>query len=158
MTKKIAVGGEEMKRAAYGALQLLKDNLPPECKLSVSNEDNFVICALRRHGAHLSIHTISQDNLDPLKLLCWIGGAVIDGVEDVSFHQQEVILNAILNSLEETLMLETNKKIRLESDDRILLQRFVMQEIKGNSEHGIGYNGLFTAFHCFRSAYKQISK
>ena len=53
--------------------------------------------------------------------------------------------------------METNYNVRLSEKDRVLLKRFVMQEIKGNGDHGIGFNGLFVAFHCFRSTYQQLN-
>jgi len=37
-----------------------------------------------------------------------------------------------------------------------MLKRFVMEELKDNCDHGIGFNGLFVAFHCLRSTYKQL--
>jgi len=147
----------EMKRAAFGALQVLKDNLPENCKLSIEDEDEFVISALKRHGAHLTTHTISQRHVDPFKLLCWIGCAIIQNLEIESYAQHELILTALINSLEETLMLETDSQVKIAANDRVLIHRLMMEEIKGNGVHGIGFNGLFVAFHCLRASYKQIN-
>jgi hypothetical protein len=147
----------ELTRAAFGVLLALKDNLPANCQLSIEQEDEFVITALKRHGAHLTVHTVDQNRLDAFKLLCWIGCAIINGLEkEPSYHQHATVLDALINSLEEILVMETNRKVRLTNNDRELLRRFVMEEIKGNSDHGIGFNGLFVAFHCFRSSYRQI--
>ena len=116
-----------------------------------------MISALKRHGQHLSTHTVDQDHLDAFKLLCWIGCAIINRLEKgISYSQHETILEALIKSLEEILVMETNHKVRLTKKDRTLLKRFVMEEIKGNVDHGIGFNGLFVAFHCFRSTYKQL--
>lgn len=149
--------GNDLKKAAFGAFLRLKDNLPDNCKLSVENEDRFVIDALGMHGSHLSTHSIDQTHLDPIKLICWIGCAIINGLDqDIAYAQAETILDALINSLEEILSLETNGEVILPKADRILLKRLLMEEIKGNPRHGIGFNGLFIAFHCLRSTYKQI--
>jgi hypothetical protein len=149
-------GSEDLKRAAFGALKLLKDNLPAHSKLSVAREDEVVISALSRHGIHLSTHAIDQAHLDPFKLLCWIGCAIIDGIEDETYYQHGAVLDSLINSLEEVLVLETGQSVLLESGDRELLKRFIMEELKGNGDHGIGFNGLFIAFHCLRSTYLQM--
>ena len=152
------VSEDEMMEAAFGALQILKDNLPENCKLSVENEYNVVFTALKRHSEHLNTHAVRQKHIDPFKLLCWVGCALIQGLEKgESYHQFEQILEALINGLEEMLMLETNSKVRLPKPDRILIHSLMMEEIKNNPDHGIGFNGLFVAFHCFRSSYKQLS-
>jgi hypothetical protein len=153
MSNPTSDGGNEMIKAAYGAYSLVKDNLPSDFKFTEQQEDDFIICALRRHGEHLSTHTIDQDTVDPLKLICWIGCAIIDQIKDPTFALQEKVLAALINSLEETLILETGFGLRLSQDDRILFQRLAIQEIKGNSDHGVGFNGLFLAFHCLRASY-----
>jgi hypothetical protein len=63
--------GKEDVKAAYGVLQLLKDNLPKNCKLSIEREEEIVIKALTRHGNHLSAISVAPTHLDPFKLLCW---------------------------------------------------------------------------------------
>ena len=151
------VGAEEMTASAYGLLQILKDNLPDHCKLSVENEYEVVVSALKKHSAHLNTHAVRQKHIDPFKLLSWVGCALIQGLENgESYHQHDQILEALINSLEEMLMLETDAKVRLPKPDRVLIHSLMMEEIKKNPDHGIGFNGLFVAFHCFRSAYKQL--
>ena len=160
MENTTVVSAEEMRKAALGALEILKDNLPENCKLSIiGDEEDIVVSALKRHGEHLSTHTIKQKHIDPFKLLCWVGCAIIKGLDndDLSYHQHNQVLGAVINSLEETLMLETDSKIRLSPEDRVLLQRLMIEEIKNNGDHGIGFNGLFVAFHCYRSTYRQLS-
>jgi hypothetical protein len=149
---------ESIKRAAFGALQILKDNLPEGCKLSIDKEDNVVITALKRHGTHLDTHTVSQHHLDPYKLVCWLGCAIIDGIEDVTFYQQRVVVDAIIKTLEEFLAYETSCQVRVTPNDRELLKRLMMAELTGKPEHGIGFNGLFMAFHCYRSSFHQVNK
>jgi len=148
---------ENIKRAAYGALLLLKDNLPENCKLSIQDVDEIVIHALRRHGEHLATHAINQSHLDPFKLLCWLGCAIVERLEmGESFHQHERVIDSLLMTLEQILVLETKFEIRVLPADKELIKRLLMEEIKGNRNHGIGFNGLFIAFHCFRSANEQI--
>jgi hypothetical protein len=149
-----AVGAEEMKMAAYGAYSLLKDNLPKDLIFTEKEEDDFIISALKRHGAHLSTHAINQDHVDPIKLLCWIGCAIIAEIKDETFKKHEEVLTALINSLEETLMLETGYLVNLTIDDRNLYHRMSMEEIRGNGDHGIGFNGLFVAFHSLRSTFQ----
>jgi len=158
MNESNSVGGEEMKMAAYGALSVLKDNLPASFKISEKFEDDFVISALKRHGNHLSVHTISQDHVDPLKLICWLGCAIISEIKDDTFQIQSDVLTAIINSLEETIMLETNCQISLSENDRNLYHRLAIEEIKGNGDHGIGFNGLFIGFHSLRASYNALVK
>jgi hypothetical protein len=149
--------GEDLKKAAYGAYLILKDNLPENCTLSVQHEDDLIISALKRHGMHLSTHAVEQNHLDPFKLLCWIGCAIIQGVEKgESYYQQETIVTALIESLEVILASETNCGVIIPQEDKILLHRLVMAEIRGNGDHGIGFNGLFAAFHCYRSAHKLL--
>jgi hypothetical protein len=158
MSEPHTVGGDEMKKAAYGAYSLLKDNLPKGFTFTAKGEDDFIIAALKRHGAHLSIHTINQDHVDPLKLLCWIGSSIIAEIEDPSYKMQSEVLMALINSLEETIMLETNCCIRLSENDRNLFHRLSMEELKGNADHGIGFNGLFVAFYGLRSSFEKLVK
>lgn len=146
----------DLKRAAHGVLQSLKDNLPKNCELSVEREDEVVINALTRHDLHLSTHAIDQNHLDPFKLACWIGCEIIKALEDTSYHQHETVFDALVDTLEEFLVLETNRAVLLQRDDRELLKRLFMAELKGNGEHGIGFNGLFIAFHCLRATYNQL--
>ena len=149
---------EKMKRAAHGALLLLIDNLPANCKLSVEDVDEVVITGLQRHGEHLTTHAINQTHLDPIKLICWLGHAVVERLDkDVSFYQHETVILAVLTTLEQILAFETRMQIRVLKNDKELIKRLLMQEIKGNGPHGIGFNGLFIAFHCYRSSYEQVS-
>jgi hypothetical protein len=149
---------DQIKKEAFGALSALKDNLPKGCKLSIEDEDEVVISALKRHGEHLSTHAVNQGHVDPFKLICWIGRAIIERLEkEVSYHQHATILDALIFTLEQILVLETKRIVRLTINDRELLKRLVMEEIKGNGNHGIGFNGLFIAFHCFRSTYNQLA-
>lgn len=151
--------GEELKKAAFGVLTVLKDNLVAHSSLSIVDEYEVVIAALKRHGVHLSTHAIDQTHLDPFKLICWLGAEVIgrldrgDGVES----QAETILGAVIKSLEEVLALETKLAVTLRPNDKTLIKRLLMEEIKGNCDHGIGFNGLFVAFHCLRSTFKQMN-
>ena len=149
---------EDIKRAAFGALQALKDNLSTHSELSIEQEDDFVIAALKRHGVHLATHAVSQSHLDPFKLVCWLGCAIIDGLEDLTFHQHGVVVDAVIKTLEEILVLETSFRVRLTLNDRELLKRLVMAELQGNPDHGIGFNGLFVAFHCYRSSFRQMNR
>lgn len=149
--------GGELKRAAFGVLSLLKDNLANHTTLSIQDEDEVVIAALKRHGLHLSTHAIDQTHLDPFKLVCWLGCEIVNRLDRGDGHesQAETISGAVFKSLEEILALETDLTIGVPSDDRTLILRFLMEEIKGNPDHGIGFNGLFVAFHCLRSTFKQ---
>jgi hypothetical protein len=151
--------GEELKKAAFGVLSLLKDNLGAHSILSIEDEDEVVIAALKRHGLHLSTHAIDQTHLDPFKLICWLGVEIVSRLEegDGFEHQAGTILDAVIKSLEEVLALETSLSVRVPQDDKMLIKRFLMEEIKGNPDHGIGFNGLFVAFHCLRSTFKQMN-
>jgi hypothetical protein len=151
MSESTPVGPEEMKRAAYGAFLVLKDNLPKSFVYTEKQEDDFIIAALKRHGAHLSTHAINQDHVDPFKLLCWIGAAIIADIKDPELQCE--LLTALINSLEETLIFETGLKLKLSEDTRNLFHRMTMEELKGNADHGIGFNGLYVAFHGLRISY-----
>jgi hypothetical protein len=149
---------ESIKRAAFGALQMLKDNLPKGCKLSIDKEDNVVIIALKRHGTHLDTHQVSQHHLDPYKLVCWLGCAIIEGIEDETFYQQGTVVDAIIKTLEEFLVYETSYRVCVTPNDRELFKRLMKAEMTGSPQHGIGFNGLFMAFHCYRSSFHQLNK
>ena len=136
-----------------------KDNLPEGCKLSIEDEYEMVIAALNRHGIHLSTHAIDQTHLDPFKLLCWLGCEIVGRLEkgEGFDHQAETILDSVIQSLEIVLALETENGLRLDVPDKMLFKRFLMEEIWGNGNHGIGFNGLFVAFHCMRAAYRKLT-
>ena len=63
----------------------------------------------------------------------------------------------VIQSLEIVLALETENGLRLDVPDKMLFKRFLMEEIRGNGNHGIGFNGLFVAFHCMRAAYRKLT-
>lgn len=149
--------GAELKKAAFGVLSLLKDNLATHSELSIADEDEVVIAALKRHGAHLSTHAIDQTHLDPFKLICWLGCEIVNRLDRGEGFQTQAstVCDSVIKSLEEILGLETDLTVNVPSEDKTLIKRLLMEELNGNTDHGIGFNGLFIAFHCLRSAGKQ---
>lgn len=154
----MAIGpAEKLKKEAYGALSSLKDNLSP-IKLSFEDELEVVRAALKRHDLHISTHAIDQTHIDPFKLVCWLGWEILDRLDrgQGSETQAATVAESVMKTLNEILSIETDRAIYLKSADKKLLLGLLMEEHKGNGDHGIGFNGLFVAFHCFRSTYKQL--
>jgi hypothetical protein len=153
-------GSEDaLAASAFGVLALLKDNLAGKgYTLSIQDEDEVVIKALTQHGGHLSIIGIQQDHLDPFKLVCWLGKALISHLEaGDGDSQREVIIDGLIETLDELLFLETDENALVAAEDKELLKRMLVAEMTNQCDHGIGFNGLYIAFHFARGAVKSLT-
>jgi hypothetical protein len=141
-------GSPDLQKEAYGVLLLLQEHLPKNYSLDLQNKEELVIDALRSHGDHLSLISIQQNRVDAFKLACWLSRSILRSLEaDPSFSQHLAIVESLLKTLEEILFLDTDGNVRFSKEDRELLRRMAMAEIKGECDHGIGANGLYIAFH-----------
>jgi hypothetical protein len=140
---------EELVKSAYGNLRLLDrvlKHIDPNATFQIDREA-IVIEALKQHGEHLSRHNIRQTSLDASKMICWLGGNLLDCVGTESDHQTNLILDTLILALDTILYSETTAEIP--ANDRGLLKSFLHQEKFGNPSHGIWMNGLYMAYHCF---------
>ena len=144
-------------KSAYGALALLKANLPPGYSVSIDQEEEIVAQALSQHAAHLKFHQIEQKSLDPFKFVCWMGGCFLAGIErgEGNTSQCEAVIDSILHSLEELLIVESEAKLILPASSAILLKSMLLQEHAKNGAHGIWMNGLYVSFHCTCASYEE---
>lgn len=145
MTK--AAGPDDITKSAYGALQLLERNLAPGYKLTVEKREAMVITALKQHGEHLAIHNVHQKSIDAFKLVCWFGGSLLE-LEKNNNANCEHIIDALLKTLRQILVKESDWWLTTSLGCTNLLKSFLLQERAGNGKHGIWMNGLYVAFHC----------
>lgn len=148
-------GKVRLIKSAYGVLNRLLKNLDGDYKLEIAHVDQVVMSALQQHGEHLRVHQIEQKSIDAFKLVCWLGGSLLDGIEVQDNHQCGVIIDAIIRTLEELLIIETESNLILPYSAASLLKSMLMQEKARNPRHGIWMNGLYVAFHCGRVAWRE---
>jgi hypothetical protein len=141
---------ERLIQSAYAAFKHIRENLVSHFALSTDREEIIIAQALSQHAKHLQVHQIEQTSLDPFKFICWIGGCLLNGLEkgDGNEFQCGVIIDAILHTLEEQLILESKATLILPNTSAELLKRMLLQENANNGAHGIWMNGLYVAFHC----------
>lgn len=142
-----AAAAERIIKSAYGALALLMRNLEPGYKLTADQQESMVLAALQQHDAHLTVHHINQKSIDAFKLVCWLGGSLLD-MEKANDDKCGIIIDAILRTLRQILVKESNWNLTVSLSDMKLLKGFLMQERCGNGKHGIWMNGLYLSFHC----------
>lgn len=138
---------ERMVKSAYGVLQRIIKSLEPEYSLTADKLEDVVLDALKQHGAHLAVHNIQQTNIDAFKLTCWIGGSLLERLEKNDGHQCGIVIDAILKTLRELMILETQWFLLVPPKCMALLKSFLLQEWNGNTKHGIWMNGLYMSFH-----------
>lgn len=140
---------EELIKTAYGVLRRLERNLEPGYTLTVSHEEQIVLEALQQHGDHIRVHQVEQKRLDAFKMVCWLGGSLLNAIEETDRqHQSPIIIDAVIQTLVELLILETRGELTMPRQTTVLLKSLLLQEMNGNPKHGIWMNGLYSSFHC----------
>lgn len=138
---------DRISKSAYGALALLVKNLGPKYKLTPDQTETMVLGALQQHGDHLTVHHIEQKSIDAFKLVCWLGGSLLE-MEKSNDGHCEIIIDAIIKTLRQILVKESDWNLTTPLSLMELLKSFLLQERCGNGKHGIWMNGLYLAFHC----------
>ena len=149
---------EGLQREAFGVFTLLKDQLAALGHiLTEDSEERLVIDALTRHEGHLAVIIVQQNKLDPFKLACWLGDALIRSIPETKTKERTSALDGLINTLETLLYFETGEAVFVNDEDRTLLHRMLAEELSGNGEHGIGFNGLYVAFHFSCATVKDLN-
>lgn len=142
----------DISEQAWAVWTLLQGNLAPNYRLSLADEEEVIQAAMKHHGRHLDIHGVIPESLDAFKFLCGLGNALLEGLEEDSPHQRDIILNALISTLNEILDVETERKFCIPPETQVLLHRFVQQGWFGNSKHSVCMNGLYMAYSCIAKA------
>lgn len=145
---------EERAELAWATIDFFLRTLE-ESKLSVSEEvvDQATQEMFAQHAAHLVIHRVEQSHVDPYKLICWFGCALLKTTTEIKGDkdgrcQFRAVAYALIRSLTNLLNLDSEGRVVLPGTTRQLLLQMVTEEKRTNTKHGIWQNGLYAAFHC----------
>jgi hypothetical protein len=147
-------GPDRLIKSAFGVLGRLRKNLGSDYELRVDREEAVVIDALKQHGDHLAVHRIEQTTIDAFKLACWLGGSLLEA-EKTDERKCTVIIDALIKTLREFLIVETEWWLLMPPTCMALLKSLLRQERGGNYKHGIWMNGLYMSFHCSIKSWKE---
>lgn len=147
-------------KSAFGAFKRLSRNLEPNYEFHPSQQETVVLDALTQHGEHLRVHQIEQKTIDAFKLVCWLGGSILKGLEhnEDGDRQSVVVIDALIKTLEELLIIESEAVLILPAATRTLLKSLLRQERSNNPNHGIWMNGLYMSFHCPIATWREGQK
>ncbi len=146
---------ETLVKSAYGVLKRVLKNLEGAYQLKSGQVEAIVLVALQQHGEHLKTHQIEQKSIDAFKLVCWLGGGLLEGVSKGDDAQSGAIIDALIKTLRELLYIESEKFLKLPGSSAALLKSLLLQEKHGNSKHGIWMNGLYMSFHCSITSWRE---
>ena len=138
---------EKLVKSAYGVLLRFLKNFPQGYELSIAQVDRMVLGALKQHGDHLSVHGIKQTSIDAFKVTCWLGCCCLDALEKEDNHQFDVVATAMIKTLRELMVLETDWNLVPPKSAVTLLKSCLQEEWRDNGDHGIWKNGLYMSFH-----------
>ena len=150
-----APGQVQLVKSMHGTLRMFLRNVQPGYEFSIDDVEAIVFEACRQHLDHLEVHDIEQHSIDPMKLACWLGGALLSKIDADNDHHCEVIIRALLKMLRGILISESKWFLLMPPSAMELLERFLMAERRKNFRHGIWMNGLYAAFHCPLVAWKE---
>lgn len=106
---------------------------------------NAIVDTLSHHRAHLEVHRVDQTHVDPYKIVCWCGCAVLNSIDDPdNFLKAAAALVRVLGGL---LQADSKGDVVLPSRTYKLLVQMLHEEKFGVCNHGIWQNGLYAAFH-----------
>ncbi|HKK17697.1 MAG TPA: hypothetical protein VJ952_03365 [Opitutales bacterium] len=130
-------------------------------RLEESSIDESLDKCRRHHDEHIRCHQIEERSVDPLKIYAWFGfdladkltrksQELLDGDDSCSSNailaQRHDILKALVATMNSTILVERPRG----GLDRVTLNylvRLLERELDEDSDHGIGQNGIFAAFH-----------
>ena len=137
--------------AAIGALlkafEVSKVDIPPE-EIERATREMFF-----HHAEHLVQHKMNQTHVDPYKLVCWFGCALLSEATIIKNDKDgrcefTAIAYAVIRTLTNFLNIDSEGRVILPPKSRQLLIQMLVQEKMRNHRHGIWQNGLYAAFHC----------
>ncbi|MBC2594925.1 hypothetical protein H5P28_11720 [Ruficoccus amylovorans] len=111
---------------------------------SESDVNESLQACIGHHYRHIRQLGVNQKTIDPYKVITWFG-VDLAGKDDDRLQQ---IAECIVAALGACLLEETPKEIGLETDTMRYIADLLKNELSGNTDHGIGRNGLYAAFHC----------
>ena len=116
---------------------------------------------LKHHKDHIRRLRVDDESVDPLKIYAWFGYDVAENLtlevkqlshaskiagSEAKRVQRHDVIKALVTSMNAVLIVEAPKG-GLDPDTLNYLIRFLECELDEDSEHGIGQNGIFAAFH-----------
>lgn len=140
------VPSEEISGVAYGALKELGRSFTRyRVDLPADAFTNAIVDTLSQHRAHLEVHRVDQTHVDPYKVVCWCGCAVLKLIDESENFERAA--TAIVRLLGCFLQADSNGEVVLPPRTYDLLVQMLREEKMGTCNHGIWQNGLYAAFH-----------
>lgn len=104
---------------------------------------------LKHHKSHLRYLGVRQVRVDPYKVVTWFAFDLATGdYEKGEKERAKRIVDAAVATLCTFLNKEKPVGNPFDSETIKYVRNLAFNEIDSNTEHGIGKNGLFSAFHC----------
>lgn len=130
-------------------------------RMDEASIDESLIKCMRHHDEHIFRHQIDEQSVDPLKIYAWFGydlaskltvksGELLEKDDSCSSNailsQRHDVIKALVASMNASILVERPRG----GLDRVTLNylvRLLERELDEDSDHGIGQNGIFAAFH-----------
>lgn len=145
------------------ALPQLKTQLE-ETISQIDVEADIIVPMMSQHIGHLDHHEVTQEGVDPYKIVCWLGCEILS---KVSCHRERpekkicpfrAVGEALIDTLVGLLAEDSRGRIILsEHTRRFLLQMLIAEKLE-HGKHGIWQNGLYAAFHCSVFAFREMER
>lgn len=121
-----------------------------EANLHFSDEERSqaVEFCIRHHYAHLKTLGVRQVRVDPYKIVTWFAFDLAMKDFDNDETRARKIVNVGVATLCSFLTNEKPKGLPFDALTVRYIANLAFNEVNGLTEHGIGKNGLFAAFHC----------
>jgi hypothetical protein len=142
---------------------LLKSFEMSNLDISEAQIDNATVEMFSHHKEHLRIHKVQQTHVDPYKIVCWFGCALLKTMTVIKPEhvdnrcQFKAVGYALIRTLGNFLNIDSGGAVILPAKSRQLLLQMLMEEQQKNHRHGIWQNGLYAAFHCSLATLRSVT-
>lgn len=124
----------------------------------------IVTKTLGQHKDHLQSHDVTQNDVDPYKVVSWFGCAVLAEVTCEAKNPKDrtcafrAVARALINTLCGLLAEDSSGKVVFPANTRKLLLKMLIREKLKQGEQGIWQNGLYAAFHSAVVTLREMEK
>lgn len=141
----VPASNDEMAKDIADVFSRLADALG-HSNIAIDDEQRKCLLkdCLRHHCRHIQHMRVLQRAVDPYKIVAWAGYILAE--KNAKDSSARSIIRTVIQLLDSFLHAEVPRG-GLPEDTRNYLEDFVFNEIQSESDHGIGKNGLFVAFH-----------
>jgi hypothetical protein len=111
--------------------------------------------SIHQHLNHINVHHVTQMSLDVYKMISWIGCAILDEAKQNALEPDEFfmpLVKSIVLTLRGFYYRDTG--IQLTDPTVEFINTLLLNELKGNQNHGIWMNGLYLCFHVALEGHK----